>query len=466
MGQQYPPGPGPAGPQGTVLGASGASPYTQYLGVLSSPRTSRPARRRQPAKPWTQTMVALFGTWAFNIILISIVVGIARAHGEWANGAIIASLVCLCLCLISLAVLVVRTIRGRAGLKFILLGAMAVLLFEALGGVGISLVRPLHLAQAHTFEARHIWNRAISEYQLGGETGPSSRDPARAYDEWGEALDSQGDYTDAISAFYTVLSHYSQAQTEAQRAAQGLLEAATRWFSTNPTTPSYATVIPILARFRHNSYCDSACSVAMGAIEVQARFSYGTVLSSHNTAADDLVAIQQFEAIIGDFPSSSLVSRAHTAAARSYYQLGQLEIASNCPAAVLAYQILVVRYADTPQAVQAQVLLDAPVTVTGSLILSTGSPQSAEVYLSRTVTPIEGSSNPGDISYSDDYQTAPDASGDFSFTDVQPGQYNFSASINNGPQVYWYGQNPSDYYGVTVSPICLADIGSYSYQGS
>src|SRR5262249_7591402 len=67
----------------------------------------------------------------------------------------------------------------------------------------------LHIYQAHVLEGQHQWQQAINEYQLGGETAPSSANLARTYNEWGNALSKSGDYTGAVSKFNVIINNYT-----------------------------------------------------------------------------------------------------------------------------------------------------------------------------------------------------------------------------------------------------------------
>src|SRR5258708_32427431 len=110
--------------------------------------------------------------------------------------------------------------------------------------------------------------------------------------------------------------------------------------------------------------CDAACQTATQALEVQARFQFGTQLAAKGDYPD---AIPQFETIQTKFAKSEYAAQAHKAAAQAYFAHGQSQLASACEQALTDYQTLVKRYADTAEGKQAQTALAAGVDVSGRL---------------------------------------------------------------------------------------------------
>jgi hypothetical protein len=280
------------------------------------------------------------------------------------------------------------------------------------GGLGVALPTPLHLAQARMLEAHGDWPGAIREYELAGPSAPDSQDLARVYDEWGDALQRQGDYRDAINEYETTIASYPNATDEVVRAQNG---------------------------------------------DAQARYFYGAQLLARR---DYATAAYEFERVQTLFPGSWYASRSHLGAATAYYGLGQQELTYSCLAARDTYHKLIGEYAGTPEGAKARADLAAPVTISGHVVnYPAGS--APTVYLSANV---RGSSDNAYLS--DDYHVYVNSTGAFTFKGVPQGKYNVSADLADGSGWYWFYDQPSyDPYVVVAGPLCPVDAGTFTFGG-
>src|SRR5262249_26138769 len=136
------------------------------------------------------------------------------------------------------------------------------------------------------------------------------------------------------------------------------------WVQESADDAPYYDLLAFFDQYRDFSRCDASCTAAIDAIEPQALYQYGTQLVRQSKYS---LAVLQFEQIVTKFPSSPYYARSYTAAAQAYYALGQQQRGTDCASAVTAYQTLVRRYADTPEAQHAKSDLAAPQNVIGRL---------------------------------------------------------------------------------------------------
>jgi tetratricopeptide (TPR) repeat protein len=412
--------------------------------ALAANHPPRPRRRLAVLGPPLPPPLA---TLVFGAALCGIVVAGSTAwlltEGEWATVARAVGFAALLMGILYVLVTLARLVAESHFSRPVLLGLLAVLVLGTLGGAGLALVRPLHLAQAQALETGQDWSDAIREYQLAGEHGPASRDLARTYLEWGDALRRQGDYASALDRYHVVLTAYPDSGEVARRAEAATLAAYAAWLATSRLDIPYDALLSQLARDASAAWCDASCRTTIAALEPQARYQYGVALAADGRYT---TAIAQLEATASRFPASPYAAQAHAAAASAYYALGQSQRASaSCTDAVPTFQTLAARYADTPQGVQAKAALAASVPVSGVLLGYPRNP-APTMYLSRRTNRLDY--------FSDDYSATLDSKGHFTFKQVRPGSYNLSAAFANGRGVFWSNTTTGNAYDVVVGPLC------------
>ena len=448
-----------------VAGATGQAPQPQR-GAPPPSIFQTPPQNRSLSEPFSRPTMGLLWLWMANAILIGLSVGLALSHGNWGAGARGIGFACLSGCVICVAGAVVRALRGRRGRHFVTMSVLVTLLLGSVGTLAVLAAQPVQGAQGHYFESRREWARAAQAYQGGGQALPDNRDAARVYVAWGEERANHQDYTAAIPLFVEVTTVYYASGAETSRARSDLISAAQAWLTGAPTDSSYAAVIPVLARARLSGHCAASCVADLGAIESRARYTYGLQLESERTVTASQGAIQQFEALIAQFGNTPLTAEAVGAAARTYYELGQLQQTSDCRSAIQTYQTLTKVYPQTPEAAAAAASLAAPVPISGALQETSGAPPTTlDLYLSKNVT----SPSADDFSqafFSRDYRTTPDSSGRFTFSAVAPGSYNLSSVIDGQVEfpIVWYNKDPLSFYTIQIPPVCPADIGVFTYS--
>lgn len=445
--------------------------FASYPGGVYPPADERTwittSKRVALAQPLSRGIAALlFGATLFTVILAA-GLGLVIAHGEWATSVRAAGVAALVAAVAFLVGTVLRAVVGRRGQRAVLLGLVAVVILGSLGAGGLVLAAPLRLAQAHALEASHSWSAAIHEYALTGEHGPASRDLARVYGEWGDALRRQQRYAAAVDRYYVVIATYPAAISEARHAADGLRQTISAWLASGASDIPYASLLDHLGAFPHAGWCDAPCQSSASMLAAQTHFQYGVALVAQKQYEQ---AGAQFEAVTTQFPASPYAARAHTSAASAYYAFGQQQLAlsqqqaaanqdhdaaATCAAVVPLFAKLSQSYVDTPEGANAKHALAAPVTVKGLL---SGYPThpAPTMYLSRHIS--------ASTYFSDDYSASLDANGRFTFNRVAQGKYNLSAAFSDGHGVFWYGSSPSDVYDISVGPLCTVVLPSYHWS--
>jgi tetratricopeptide (TPR) repeat protein len=318
----------------------------------------------------------------------------------------------------------------------------------------LSLAAPLHGVQAHALERQKAWAAAIHEYALTGESAPNAPNIARVYVEWGEQQLAQQVYGGAVIHFGIVISEYGRSGDSVTRAKQELYTTYTAWLQAGGANMPYADAISALMSHQTEPGCDAACQTATQAIEVQARFQFGTQLAAKGDYPD---AITQFETIQTKFAKSEYAAQAHKAAAQAYFAHGQSQLTSACSQALTDYQTLVKRYADTAEGKQAHSALAAGVDVSGVLTSMPANPLPT-LHLSKHI-------DVASFFLSSEYTTTPDASGNYTFHHVAPGNYNIASTHLNGSVVdYTLWQRVDDFYTVHVGQLCAVSIGQLDYN--
>lgn len=416
---------------------------------------------------WTEAhMLALpFPGWLTLGTPIALLVTLAAVfvvettllHGDWATGALAVSITAFALALVSVGLMIARIALGRRSFGAVLLAGLLIVVLIATGVGGVTQANPLRRAQARQAEAAGQWDLAVNEYTQAGESAPTSMNLARAYTEWGEALTRSGDYAGATSKLTTVIQRYPNSGALVDRARLDQFNVYSKWIKSGAITLPFKQSLDFLTSYNNDPACDAACKSDIVNLQGQAHYQYGEQLAK----ADQFKpAISQFELTQAQYGQSSFAGQAHTAAATTYWALGQQLMGQDCVSAVPVYQTLAAKYADTTQGKQAQAALSAPQSVKGVM---TGAPNNPvpTLYLSKN---IDTNSNV----YSHDFKATFDAaSGAFTFANVAQGTYYLTTyrSISSTEEsfTYYKDTNTGKPYALQVGPLCATELGSMGY---
>lgn len=381
----------------------------------------------------------------------------ALLGGDWATGALAASVTAVALAVVSAGVLIARLALGRRTVGVVLLGVLLVATLVATAGAGVTQADPLRRAQAVGAERAGQWQLAVDEYGATGEVGPNAPDLARVYTAWGEALLRQGNYAGATVKFTTTLQKYADSGAAlVARARADQFQTYGAWISSGAITLPFQQSLAFLASYAKDSGCGSACQQSIVNLTGQAHYQYGEQLAQ---AGQLKGAITQFEVTQSQYARSSFASKAHTAAATTYWALGQQLLTQDCASAVPVYQTLAKSYHDTTQGAQAATALAQPQDVAGVM---SGLPSAAPaIYLSSHIDPKANV-------YSHDYKaTLTAATGAFLFKNVKPGGYYLTTyrSISSTQEAFTYYKDTTTGkpYLLQVGPLCELNLGSLSY---
>jgi hypothetical protein len=436
--------------------------YTAPTYVLS-----RPAPAQHPsgqhtgfvgllARPFPFWMSAFLVVGVFTLLSLVYSATEVLAGADWADGAVVVGRLALIFAGVTLLVTLLRIAVGRRALSMIGLAALFCLLLTGTGIGGLNFSTALHRMQAGVLEGRGIYEAAIHEYTLAGESAPNAPDIARVYDEWGESLLKAHDYARSVAAFSVVATNYAESGDEVMRAYAGMFKGFTAWVTANAKDVPYLTALSYFDTYASSAACDTACKSEVQGTEALAAYQYGLQLFNGGQFAE---SVKQLEAVQAQKPASAYAPQAHAAAATAYLALGKQQISGQfCQSAISTYQTLTKRYADTPEGKQAQTALQAPVNVTGHLDKSPQNP-ALTIALSKDANPIG-------YYFSNDYRATVDANGNFTFTNVILGSYSISASRNqSGGQKTIYWSSNGNLYFVKVQPLCAMQLGTLHYPG-
>lgn len=370
-----------------------------------TPRAARSVGGRVWALALQRTWTAIAASMLLLLVL-AYVIPVALGRHDWATGARVVGGVAAALAVMTFAGLGLWALGPNRPRRDIAVGLITTILLAILAIGGLAGGPSIRATQA-TFAAQHNqWAEAITEDRLLGT-------PA---------------------------------------ATQQALAVYATWMGADPASVPYPATIAYLASLRTKSACASACQQSATNDEAEALYLYGQQLVRAHHEQD---AIAQFTSIARLAPGSAYALQAHSAAAGAYLTLAQQQAAAHaCGPEVTYYQTLAKDYADTPQGSQAQSLLAAGTTVTGT-VTGLPNPTATTLYLSTSATPYHY--------FSDDYSAHPSANGNFTFTGVQPGKYNLSGTGSFG-LTYWHDATPPyNPYTITVGLICPVNAGSYPY---
>ena len=426
---------------------------------------ARPSRFKELAKPLPPW--ASIGT---IIVVAGLLILLQLTGADWAVGAYH---VAIAAGITALLIALAAGIRGFAGMaarnnskrvvQFVSAGG-AILLLLAFCLAGFTQQATLHGLQAHNLEGQQQWQIAINEYQLAGETAPTSDNLARVYNEWGEHLTALQRYEQAFTKFDVVLKSYSSLKDEAKRAHEGKIKAYLGWAKQAADQRDYATATTRYDQLLQLDYCDVSCQTQANTLDATA---YYNLAESQLTTQDYNDAMSTFNVVVTRFPNSAETAKLHGDYAKALFGEGQQQLASSCPSAIPTYQQLSTQFADTPQGQQAAAALKAPQPVKGHFIgIVPQSPSLTDMaaLLKGLVNGITANQfyamlkgSPMAIIQSD---------GSFTFKPLPQGTYDLAWGSNNtdGAQSYSVNFNPdgSAYYVATVGPLCAFDFGDIS----
>jgi tetratricopeptide (TPR) repeat protein len=284
--------------------------------------------------------------------------------------------------------------------------------------LGIFLAPLIHTAQAHLLERQGNYQRAIEEYQAGGEQGSAAQDIGRTYLEWGQDNLAHKDYQQAVQHLTALAKDYD-ATTAAQQVKEPLGQALLGWGEDLLVQQQYEQAIQQFQTLR-GQYSDTqaAFQLQQSQDEPAAYLLWGQDLQAKGQFQD---ALAKFETLQKVFPASRYAPQAYSAAASDLYAWGQALIQQQrFDDAVARYQQLIVQYGDTSEADQAQKALSAPQNVSGRLLLASGAPDA------KVIVRLSSSWTTGPNGYLQGglvFEVKTDANGVFTFTSVPTGTY-------------------------------------------
>ncbi len=442
---------------------SGASPIP---GQYPIPGALVPPRRQPPQ--WLQALARPFPRW---IPLVAILVTLALfgvlalLGNDWAQSALFAGIAAGVAFLLLGALTILRTVGGMGGAEnprrvrqFMSAGLALALLFGLFGGAFV-LQRPLHRAQAASYEGQKQWQLALTEYKQAGEKTPSSSDLARVYNEWAEESAAQGEYSASIDFFTTVLKTFPGATTQVARARVGLVGAYLAWGKAAVDSKDYQSAAQRLDTLLALDYCDAACKTTAGAADATAY--YNLAEAALGAQAYD-VAVDKFHSLVQRFPSSPEATQAHADLAKSLLGLGQKQRVGVCSQAVPTYQELSAKFGDTPEGQAATGELAQPQAVIGRFTKAI--PGGAYAILAKGMY----HNMPHNEFISKVSYPAPrvrvNGDGTFRFDSIAQGTWDLVwATVNGNGESYLFSYRSSDglsYYQAQVGPLCAYDLGS------
>lgn len=442
----YPPTPAPG-----VVSPSGfyAAPATQpggpVSGVYGSLYQGQPSQPGWGAYPGTSgafpqvapqgpsKLIRPLPTWAFITSILVVVIVLAAlvffTGTDWAAGYQTAGLVALVLGVLVLIAFGVRAALGMLAAtnlhrrSQIISALLLALLLFVFGAVGLTQPTATHNVQAHFLESQQKWLSAVSEYQASGQSAPSSEDIARTYDEWGESLASQNQYSSAVAKFNTVMSNYTQATPEVARAEKDAVSAYEAWGTYDSQHQNYAGATQAYDALLNQTYCDSPCRTQANNADAVAYYNLAEQLLHKQQYANAATAFNQLTTRFGD---SSSAQKVHADYAAALWGEGQQQLTSTCSSAVSTYQQLASQFSDTSQGQQAAAALKAPVEVKGHFTTTVPAASTQPVVILGTSNMNSNTSaNQFAALYTASPHTQINSDGTFDLPSVKPGSYQF-----------------------------------------
>lgn len=433
---------GPPMPGIPQVSAGGAAPVA---------RQSRLKGLAQPLPIW----VVVSGTALVMLLLILL----QLSGSDWAEGAMRAGIAAgVAACLIA-AMTLVRTLVGmrRVG-QFVSAGLAVVLLF-LLCGAGLTQQSGMHSLQASALESQHQWQRAMTEFQLAGESAPTSTNIARIYTEWGEQLSSGQSYEAAIAKFDTVLDSYGPVSREVARAQSDKIGAYMAWGKQAMQKGDFTDGATRFDDVLNLPYCNDDCQANAKAQDAAAYYGIGKAELSSQQYTN---AVNTFALIVTRFPSSTEAQQLHPDYAKALLGQGKQEFATSCSSAIPTYQELASKFADTLEGQQAKSALQAPQQVKGHFVTSIPqSPNTAVVVLTQNLTPSISQTGFFQL-IAGDATVGIASNGTFTFKAVPQGTYELAWGTNNndGNRSFYFSYSGNTInYVAHVGPLCAFNYG-------
>ncbi len=434
-------------------------------GFSNSPTGPLPVIR----KPWYKALPRPLPLWAFigSIIAVVLVFVVLLLTGsDWAAGASHMGIVAGILALVITLVTGVRILLGMAAksnpkrvIQLVSAG-LSILLLSLLCLVGLTQQSTIHSLQAHFWEGQQQWQSSINEYQLAGEGAPTSENIARVYNEWGEQVNAQQHYQDALARFNTVMNSYGSASTGVARAQSDTVKAYLAWGQQASQQHDYTAATSHYDALLQLTYCTATCQTQGTALDATAYYNLAESQLASQHYAD---AVNNFQIVVSRFASSPEAQKLHGDYAKALLGHGQEQLATSCPSAIPTYQQLSTQFGDTPEGKQATSALKAPQPVKGRF---TGSvPHDPSLTVQAAL--IHGLYvDMPDVQFfqllSGSPTTRIQSDGSFSFKPVKQGTYDLVWGTDNsdGSQSYvFYHRGNTLVYVATVGPLCPYDFG-------
>lgn len=508
--------------------ASGASYPLPPAIPVGQGAPSGPGYAMPPQNPLPSGKVRQIGklaqplpTWsvALGVILVVALLLLLQffTGSDWAEGASNASRVALVIGLILLAVLY---IRNRAGMsspanptrrRQTLLSIVGIVLLFAHFVTFQALQPTLHRAQAHTFENQARWQDALHEYTLSGEAPPDGEDLARIYVSWGQALEKQQNYPEALTRFDTVIRQFNTSVgAQLKNAQTGDINVRMAEAEKLKGSGDYANALPILDTILNLSYCDPDCHKQTQGEEINTRGlqgqalmnkkdyidasqSYGTLLGlsycdttcQHQysgpaatayydkgevslKAKDYDTTIGSFDTVLKQFATSPEAKKLHGDMATALLGKGKAVQASSCSDAIPTYQRLANEYSNTPEGQTAKDALNAPQSVQGHFTNTESDRNFTQMALVTGISGIDPQFKLFAAWDNSPYKTDIQSDGTFTFQGVAQGDYDLMWSSYSGGEQDVEFIYDSLYFTPTyvakVGPLCPVTVGDVSNQ--
>ncbi|HEX6820369.1 MAG TPA: hypothetical protein VF120_18470 [Ktedonobacterales bacterium] len=379
---------------------------------------SRPPRRRsRRLSPIVDTLPLTLAVASLIVALITFVVAAFALKVDWAKAGQLAVELDAApgiAAIVAAGVLLLR--RQARTLTLALTGAL--LLVLAISTLGALAWQPaIHTLQARQLEGGQQWTPALQEYTLGGERAPNAPNRARVYIEWGEADLHAHQYHDAQDHLKQGQAEDPSGTTIIAWASADLVQTYHEWLAADPQGFPYDPASTFFDTYAKSGFCAADCKQSVHSFVAQMLYTEG-----HD-----------------EFLGSNV-----------------------CNLAVPVYQNLATNYADTPQGQQAAAALAIPIDVKLTIMnIPPGTlAASRKAYFSRALYPYVLDHV---TTFSDDYQTVVDSSGNVIFHGVTPGKYNLSVLLANGGRWYWRVVDLFNPYTEIVLPLCGNEITTYNW---
>jgi len=478
---------GPAFPQDAYQGWNEG---TSYATPFSTPPTAHTPQHAYPVSPenvlaairarstlrfpsgpaaGANTFVQPLPRWVFFsgiAVVVLLLATLIFLNADWASGAMAAGLVAIILALLLLIAAGVRVALGMLAetnphrRSQVIGTALPVLLLFLFSGIGMTQQTSLHAMQARYLEGQQNWSASISEYQLAGETAPASENLARVYNEWGEALSHQQQYSSAVEKFTTVLNRYTGVPDQLGRARNDMVATYLAWADYASQHQNYASATASYNTLLTLSYCNASCQALALPKDATA---YDNLAEQQLGAQQFALAVNAFATLTTRFANSPEAKQPQTHGdyAKALLGLGQQQLHSSaCTSAVPTYEQLARSFADTSQGQQAATALQQPVPVTGRFTTTIPGPP-----FHPTVSLVQGL-----FVGIQQFQFPPllkanltvpiNSDGTFTFPSVPQGTYELVWSSDGTLHFYYASNGQQVLYTAHVGPLCPYNYGA------